>query len=539
MNSLKQARIFSRIRVLYADASALSIRFSLALLVTACVLPGSLMSAYLIFDGYQTQRSLLIRDTIATARAMASTLDRDLASVESGLHVLATTPWLASDDFAGFYRRAREVLPSQAANNYVVIDSSGRQILNTLVPYGEPLPERGGPPQLKEIFERDTTVVTDIFIGPVTGKPIVAMGVPVHRDGKIIYSLNVGIFPERVGALLQRQRLPQGWIGVVFDRAGVVIARTHAMDRFVGKSALPALVKAARNAVEGTVDTVMLDGVPVNVAFSRSELSQWTVAVNIPASVLTEGLKTSLWLLVAMTAALLAGGLWLAWNLGDRIARAIQGLTAPALALGSGKAIIVPPLHLKEADEVGHALIAASNLLLQAQHDAHYDVLTGLANRALFHEILNHQLAICVRDGTELSLLYIDLDGFKPINDLHGHAIGDALLQGVAARIKAGIRNSDVAARIGGDEFVVFLVESGIELAKTIAEKLVASLSQSYTLHPLHRLDIRVTASIGIATFPGSARSSAVLLQRADAAMYAAKKSGKNTYAVAAPVERE
>ena len=409
----------------------------------------------------------MIHDTIATARAMASTLDRDLASVESALHVLAASPLLVSDDLAGFYLHAKEVLPSQNASNYVLIDPTGRQRLNTLRPHGEPPPVIAGSPQAQQVFETGATVVTDIFIGPVTGKPILAMFAPVHRNGEIVYSLSVGIFPDRVAALLQRQRLPQGWIGTVLDRTGTVIARTHEMNRFAGKKAVPDLVKAASEAAEGTLETVTLEGIPVVTAFSRSEVSNWTVAVGIPKSMLTGGLKKSIWFLIAATAILLCSGLWLAWSLGDRIARSIQGLTGPALDLGSGKAVTVPPLHLKEADEVGQALMAASNLLLKAQRGAHYDVLTGLANRALFHEILNQQLAICARAGSELSVLYIDLDGFKQINDLHGHATGDDLLRAVATRIKGGIRGADVAARFGGDEFVVLLVQSGAESAKT------------------------------------------------------------------------
>jgi diguanylate cyclase (GGDEF)-like protein len=517
----------------FAHRGARSIRSSLILLVAVCVLPGSLTSAFLIFDRYQAQREDLIHDTVAMARAMASTLDRDLASVESGLHVLAASSLLASDDLEGFYRLAKDVLPSQNAANYVLLDQDGRQRLNTLRQYGAPLSEIAGSPQARQVFWTDVTVVTDLFAAPGSGKPLLGIAVPVHRNGKIVYSLNGGIVPARVAALLQRQPMPEGWIAGVLDGSGNVIARTLDMDRFVGTKGGPALVRAIRKASEGTLETVNRDGIRVITAFSRSEMSDWTVAVAMPVSALTGGLQKSLWLLIASTATLLCGGLWMAWNLGGRIANAIHGLIGPALELGSGKEVIVPPLHLKEADEVGQALIAASNLLLTAQRGAHYDVLTALANRALLHEILKQQLAICVRDSSELSVLYIDLDGFKTINDLHGHAAGDELLRAVATRIDGAIRGSDVAARFGGDEFVVLLVQSGVESARIVAAKLVRLLSAPYRLH---ELEIRISASIGIAIFPGSAVSSASLLERADAAMYEAKKSGKNRYSMAEPL---
>jgi diguanylate cyclase (GGDEF)-like protein len=531
--SSPSSMIRSRIRSLFAHRRARSIRASLVLLVAACVLPGSLMSAYLIFDNYEAQREDLIHDAIATARAMASTLDRDLASVEAGLQVLAMSPLLLADDLEGFYRQAKEVLPSQNASNYVLLDPTGRQRLNTLVPYGGALPMNGGSPQSRQVFWTDITVVSDLFVAPVAGKAILGMTVPVHRDGKIVYGLSGGIVPGRIAVLLQRQKLPPEWIAAVFDGTGNVIARTRDTERFVGKKGVPDVVKAIRANAEGTLDTVSLEGNPAIVAYSRSGVSDWSVAVAIPKSALTAGIHKPLWILIATTAILLAGGLWLAWRLGDRIANAMHGLTGPALELGSGKAVRVAPLRLKEADEVGQALMAASDLLLTAQRGAHYDVLTGLANRALLHELLQQQLALCVRTGSELAVLYIDLDGFKRINDRHGHAVGDDLLRLVATRISGGIRASDVAARVGGDEFVVLLVQSGADAARAVAAKLVALLSAPCQLRDR---EIAVSASIGIAIFPDSAASSASLLERADVAMYEAKKAGRNGYAVAGPL---
>jgi diguanylate cyclase (GGDEF)-like protein len=525
-----RTRLSTRLRSLIARGGSPSIGASLALLVAACVLPVSLMSALLIFDAYKAQRDQLIRDTVATARGIASALDRDLAGVQSGLQVLATSPLLVADDLAGFYRQAKEVLASQNGSTYVLIDAAGVQRINTLHPFDAPPTANLASPQLLQIFATDVAAVTDIFIGPLTGKLIVAIGTPVHRDGKVVYVLSVGMFPERVARLLERQRLPADWIGGVFDRTGRLIARTRDTERNVGSKASPSLVEAAAKAAEGTVETVTQEGTPVISAFSRSEVSGWTVTVGIPKSTFTDGLQKALWLLIASTAALLSAGLWMAWNLGNRIATAIQGLTGPAMELGAGKAVTVPPLHLKEADDVGQALMSASALLLAAQHGAHYDALTGLPNGALFHEILSRQLAICARDASELAVFYIDIDGFKAINDRHGHAAGDELLRAVATRIQGGIRSSDIAARFGGDEFVVLLIRSGAASARIVAEKMVAMLSAPYAWQ---EQEIRVSASIGIAIFPSSAGSIEALLARADAAMYQAKKSGKNTYALA------
>ena len=190
----------------------------------------------------------------------------------------------------------------------------------------------------------------------------------------------------------------------------------------------------------------------------------------------------------------------------------------------------VPSLQLREADEVGRALTRASAMLAAAQHKANHDVLTGLANRALFDEILSHQLAICSRTNTNLAIVYIDLDGFKPINDAHGHATGDEMLCMVAARLTAAVRESDLAARLGGDEFALILLHTGLAAAQGVVRKLVETLSAPYSIGSL---TLRISASMGIAAFPESATTVEALSQCADEAMYKAKFEGKQHYAVA------
>jgi diguanylate cyclase (GGDEF)-like protein len=511
-------------------SSSLSIRSGLALLVAACVLPGSLMAVFLIFHDYTEQREQLEQNTIATARAIASALDRDLASYESALNVLASSDYLAKDDLARFYTSAKATIAYQNANNYFMLAPSGAQRLNTLRGYREPLPAGGRVSPLLKVFDADATVFSDIFVGAVIGKPILAIGVPVHLKGQIAYVLGVGISPNVFATLLRRQRLPPDWIGAILDRNGIIIARTRDMDRYVGKSGSAGLVKAAGAAFEGTVENVSLEGIPLVTAFSTSELSGWSVAVGIPQSELTAKLNRSLWLLIAATTTVLLLGLLMASYLGGRIAGAIRNLREPAMELGRGNAVSVPRLGLKEADEVGQALVNAASLLLKAQRDANHDALTDLANRALFHEILSQQLAICVRDRTELTVLFIDLDGFKAVNDEHGHAIGDELLKAVATRIRGGIRDSDLAARFGGDEFAVLLVHAGVKRAEAIAEKMVDIISAPYMLS---ELEVRISASIGVAVFPGAAVTITSLMDRADMAMYGAKKAGKGRYTIA------
>ncbi len=292
-----------------------SVRQSMALLVAACIVPSAVLSAYFVVSGYQTRKSHALLDAIAVARSAGAGIDRDLSSVESGLRVLAASSALESDDLDLFYKQAMAALPSQNVTNYVLIDPLGHQRINTLRPFGTSLPTEGGPRQLQRIFETGSPVITDLFIGPVAHQPIFAIGVPVYRDGKIVYSLNAGIFPERVAATLKAQRLPTNWIVGVLDSKGTLVARSHDMQRFVGHAAVPALVQAAQREPEGIIETVTLEGVPVYTAFSRSSVSDWTFAIGIPRADLTAGLTTQLTWLLLLDASLAALALWIAWRL--------------------------------------------------------------------------------------------------------------------------------------------------------------------------------------------------------------------------------
>lgn len=498
-----------------------TIRSRLALLVIACVVPASLMAAVLISYNFQRERARTVRDSVATARALASAIDRELAGVQSALFALATSPHLSSGNFRPFHAQATEMLPNLIANNIVLADVNGRQWINTARSFGKPLPVESRR-RLRAVFETDRPVTTDLFSGPVVGTSVLVIGVPVHRGNTIVYSLSAGIVPERLSGILTQQRLPPNWIAAIFDSSGTVVSRTHEMNRFLGQKGTPALVKRMTEVAEDAFESTTLEGIPVLTVFSRSAVSNWTVAIGIPTRDLTSEMWHSLrWFILGLLL-LLVSSLTLAWFIGGRISRSIRGLSGPALALGSGEVVMVPPLHLKEADEVGQALVNASRTLQEAQHRGHHDTLTGLANRALFDEIVDLQLGICARTRAPLAVLYVDLDGFKAVNDTYGHATGDQLLRMLATRLKAGIRSSDLAARLGGDEFAVVLVNADMKAATTVAGKLADGISVPYQIGPLM---IEISASIGAAAYPDSGTNSEALLHSADETMYKAKSA--------------
>ncbi|WP_246878147.1 EAL domain-containing protein [Aeromonas sp. PrichA-15] len=166
---------------------------------------------------------------------------------------------------------------------------------------------------------------------------------------------------------------------------------------------------------------------------------------------------------------------------------------------------------------------AHDELLKLALHDS----LTRLPNRLLFADRLEQRIQECQHSQRSFSLLFLDLDGFKIINDAHGHHTGDLLLAEVAQRITGLLGASDTASRFGGDEFVLALAPGDVSQATAFAERLLATLAQPYEWehHSLH-----ITASIGIAVYPQDGTSLHELTLNADAAMYYAKEQGRNDY---------
>ncbi|MCW9023128.1 MAG: diguanylate cyclase [Gammaproteobacteria bacterium] len=162
------------------------------------------------------------------------------------------------------------------------------------------------------------------------------------------------------------------------------------------------------------------------------------------------------------------------------------------------------------------------------QYLAHYDQLTGLPNRVLLHDRIVSALAYAKRSNRKIALLFIDLDGFKTVNDQQGHTVGDLLLKEVGKRLLEKIRGSDTVARLGGDEFVLvldgFVSRDDVE---NTANKIISTIAQPYFIEGV---ELHITASIGISLYPDDSDNIDSLLKQADLAMYKAKRQGKNQY---------
>ena len=777
-------------------------------LVLGCLIPGITGTIFLLAYEYQQNRAQLERDTLQTARALIQAVDIQILGLQRLGQGLATADTIATGDLAGFHMRARRALAEAGLGSTVALSNeAGQLVLNTAAEFGRQLPMNGNPALVRRVFETRKPVVSSIFPSAVTGRPLMAVGMPVLLDGNVIFALTVSIEAEQIDAILEKQRLPADWVATVFDSTGAIVARSRAGDEFAGQKPADDYFRQLMKSSEGNFEAHMRDGVSVLTSYAQSPVTGWRVAVNIPTAELASSAIHQLWALALGVACLFAMSLWLARAMSRRIARSFQALVAPAFALGSGKPVSLPQVEIKEAVEVTKAMGEAARLLsdrtatlearesdlaersralrqseirlqtltehapaaiavfdrhlrylaasrrwlkehrlegkeiigvtydqlvsdnpepwhqarfrgfagevLRADADrvvrrdgtvqwvrweiwpwrddsggiggiivavedvterviaeqqlresesrlalalkaadtavwevdaasgkllttderlftmlgyergnlgflaewfAHmheeerqgvvdmvrdlidgrqdsystevrflekngnwhwilcqataagrdpngratrlvgthtdiharklaeqrareaalHDPLTGLPNRALVFEYGSRLLAAAQRHHGQGGLLFIDLDRFKPINDMYGHEVGDRVLQEVSARLVACTRQEDLVGRLGGDEFVIILphLASDLHMAATVARHVVESIRRPFFIDTL---ELSLSPSIGISYYPDHATEVSALIHAADLAMYQAKQSGRSTYHIYTP----
>jgi diguanylate cyclase (GGDEF)-like protein/PAS domain S-box-containing protein len=192
----------------------------------------------------------------------------------------------------------------------------------------------------------------------------------------------------------------------------------------------------------------------------------------------------------------------------------------------------IAPIHDRGGRATGAVIVfrdvsEARAMAVQIVHSAQHDFLTGLPNRLLLNDRVNQAIAFASRHGKKIAVLFLDLDGFKHINDSLGHPIGDKLLQSIAKRLVNCVRGVDTVSRQGGDEFVVLLTEvERPEDAAITARRMLKAVAEA---HPIDQHDLHVTTTIGLSVYPDDGVDAETLIKNADTAMYQAKENGRQS----------
>jgi signal transduction histidine kinase len=341
-----------------------TIRFWLNCLVIACIVPALIVTTLIIYQSFNQERAGLERDTVGTARALSQAVDAELAGIRSALLVLSKSSNLASGDLARFDAEARQVVRTLNIDNIVLSDVRGQQLINTLRPFGTPLPLHDRE-EVQRAIAAGQPVISDLFIGAVSQKPVLIIAAPVLAGGETRYALAFGIFPARLNEILQRQKMPPDWVAAIVDSSDTIVARTIGGDEFIGKKVSADLKRELAAASEGFFEGKTIEGIPVLSSFSRSQVSGWSVAIGIPKATLLGALWQALLSNVFAALVLLAGGTLLARRISGRIADSIHALRGPAIEMGSAGPLLVPPVAIQEAHLLGQSLVAAHGLVQQ------------------------------------------------------------------------------------------------------------------------------------------------------------------------------
>src|SRR5438270_8986860 len=340
---------------LFVRRRSFGIQARLTMLAVATALPLVALASFATLRMVDDQRLQIQQDVQQKVEDLLADVDRQISAIQGELQVLAVSPSLREGDFSAFDQQMRAALKIRGTS-IVLHDTKGQQLLSTNRPFGEPLPRATNTEMHDRIVATGKPQISDLIMGAVLRRPILVIGVPVFRDGQVVYVLAMGLGPEILSSLLKKQSLSPDWTAGILDRKGIIVARNRELDRFLGKSASPMLLEAMREPAENWVPNVTSDGIPVYSTFRRSPITGWTVAIGLPREFVDAPLRRAHLLALGGGAAALALSLVSGWWMARAIRRPVEALTSATKALGRGET--VDPLRggVRELDEVGNEL---------------------------------------------------------------------------------------------------------------------------------------------------------------------------------------
>lgn len=443
-----------------------------------------------------------------------------------------------------------------------------RKAIHTLFPIGlMVVPPDGGPtigdaPRLKtrpkSFADRDWFIgakssgqpfISKPLIARATNEPALVIAIPVFDTKQKLLGVLAGVTPLAtpgfLDLILGASPGKNGSYQLVSPRH-----RLFAFSSDPAKAVMPFPAASDDPVLEAALDR------PNGIAIVRNAANQnelvataavpragWLLIARQSSSEAFEPVSNSMRNTLLITALLSLPSIIILLAVLNRLLRPIALLARELHEMAEGERPLLP-VATHTADEVADVARSFNRLQDRLQDQerrlaemAHHDILTGLPNRRMIDQRLDNELHRIQRNQLGLALLFLDLDGFKPVNDTHGHAVGDLVLAEIARLLQATVRDADTVARLGGDEFLILLTdtEKPREAAERVAQKCIAALAEPIDINGLQ---IRVGVSIGIATCLGEqagTMSVKQLVSQADDAMYRAKAEGRNRYVMHIP----
>jgi signal transduction histidine kinase len=338
------------------------------MLTLATVLPLVAVGGFAMIRTVDDQTAQVEQGIGRTVDGLLGDIDRQIIAIEAALQVLAVSPSLQSEDLYPFYQQMYAALPLQGTV-IVLLDTKGQQLLSTARPFGAPLPRATNTEMHERVVATGKPQVSDLIMGAVLQRPVVAVGVPVFRDGNVAFVLVMGLGSEILSKLLRQPDLSPDWVVAIFDRKGIIVARNRELDRFLGKPAAPIIREAIAGPVDNWIPNVTSEGIRVYSTFRRSTVTGWTAAIGVPRGFVDAPRRRAQFLAFGGGGAVLALSLSLAWWMAQAIRRPVEALTAATKAVASGVPIIDVNGGVRELNQAGDALRATAAALARNQQE--------------------------------------------------------------------------------------------------------------------------------------------------------------------------
>jgi PAS domain S-box-containing protein len=346
---------------------SIGVRARLAVLTLATILPLVVLASIAIFQAVDKERTIIRRTVIQETQALLAEVDDEIHGAQSVLRVLASSPSLQTGDLETFDKHMRLTL-DRSELAIVLHDDHAQQLVSTNKPFGTPLPRQPASEMLDRVVATGQPQVSDLIIGAVLRRPIVTVGVPVLRDGRVYYVLAMALDPARLSKVLARQNQPPEWTVAIFDHNGNTVARNKELDRYLGLAAAPILLDHMNAAAaDDWFPNVTKDGVAVYSTFRRSSVTGWYVAIGVPRDAVDAPFHTAQLIAFGGGAATIALSFILAWWFSITIRRPVAELMASARALGDGTRPNMPVRGIRELELVGEALRFSADELDQKE----------------------------------------------------------------------------------------------------------------------------------------------------------------------------
>ena len=358
------------------------------LMMLACVtaLPLVVLGCVTAISFIEARRVALKHEVAGKVNGLLNDIDGQIGAIQVELEVLSKLPSIQLGDLTTFDRQLRAAI--QVYGTALVLhDTQGQQLISTNRPFGEPLSLATNTEMHDRVVATGRPQVSDLIIGATLRRPIISVGVPVVRDGHVVYVLAMDIGPEILSKLLTEQNLlseaiSPAWTIAILDRQGLILARNRELDQFLGKPVAPLLRKAMISAIEDTwIPNITSDGTPVYSTFRRSLVTGWTVAIGIPREFVDAPVSQAWKIAIGGGVSFMALTLALAYGMAQGIRRPVSKLAAMTRAMRSGEPVGRLHSGVHELNLVGDGLRDAAIAL--AHHREHLEDVVSTRTREL------------------------------------------------------------------------------------------------------------------------------------------------------------